>query len=239
MKNKIVSKLLLGITILMLMVIISYGIIYSINKSKFIIEYYKTDITLVEDVVFDEPHLINEYGAPIKLNRGAQGVIDYYIDWRVKEQDYERIRAKFFLENSDEFVVYLMPKQEAESNGYYILQSLDASIEKYDGSVIQVVPGTIDVVIPIIDFDRIEEAQTIISDHNKIVETYNQEVTQTIISGSIVAALIAVILVFALWLIYYFVRNVNVRKAILIISICIDVVMIIASLFELYVSRWI
>ena len=238
MKEKTLTMILVGMSILLFVVIISFGFIYSINKSKLIIEYYHTDITLSEGVIFDDPHLINEYGAPITLNKGSQGVIAYYIDWREKEHNYERIRAKFILENNNEVVVYLMPKQEAESNGYYIVQSLDASIEKYDGNVVQTIPGTIDVVIPIIDFDKIEESQTIMTEHKQIVETYNQKVKQTIISGSIVAILIAVILVFAIWLLYYFVRKVNVRKAIVIISICIVVVMAIASVFELYVSQW-
>ena len=238
MKEKTLTMILVGMSILLFVVIISFGFIYSINKSKLIIEYYHTDITLSEGVIFDDPHLINEYGAPITLNKGSQGVIAYYIDWREKEHNYERIRAKFILENNNEVVVYLMPKQEAESNGYYIVQSLDASIEKYDGSVVQTIPGTIDVVIPIIDFDKIEETQTIMLEHKQIVDIYNQKVKQTIISGSIVAILIAVILVFAIWLLYYFVRKVNVRKAIVIISICIVVVMAIASVFELYVSQW-
>ena len=238
MKEKTLTMILVGMSILLFVVIISFGFIYSINKSKLINEYYHTDITLSEGVIFDDPHLINEYGAPITLNKGFQGVIDYYIDWREKEHNYERIRAKFILENNDEVVVYLMPKQEAESNGYYIVQSLDASIEKYDGSVVQTIPGTIDVVIPIIGFNKIEEAQTIMSEYKQIVETYNQKVKQTIISGSIVAIVIAIILVFAIWLLYYFVRNGKVRKAIVVISICIDVVMVIASIFELYVSQW-
>ena len=50
-----------------------------------------TDITLSEGVIFDDPHLINEYGAPITLNKGFQGVIDYYIDWREKEHNYVNI----------------------------------------------------------------------------------------------------------------------------------------------------
>ena len=93
--------------------------------------------------------------------------------------------------------------------------------------------------IPEIDINKINDSQKITSEFIQIYETYHQEVKQTIIKGSVISVIIALAVAAFIWLIRIFMRKDNAVKILVIITICIDVILLHADAIELYISLWI
>ena len=128
-------------------VIIAYGTIKSINKTKFVSESYQTEITMAKTVVLDGQSVISKYGKSISLESGMNGEIKDVIDWYGEKHIYQHIRAEFVLSNGDTLYVIL-----------------NNDIECLDNTI-----------TPIIDINNIENSQIVISEFNQTHDLYNHK----------------------------------------------------------------
>lgn len=210
MKKESINKLIIVLMILLSAEIIAYGTIKSINRSELVSESYQTEITMAKTVVLDGQSVISKYGKSISLESGMKGEIKDVIDWYGEKHNYQHIRAEFVLSNGDTLYVIL-----------------NNDIECLDNTI-----------TPVIDINNIENSQIVISDFNQTRDLYNYKVKQTIISGCIISTIIAVIIVSIVIIIKSFIHFASAEKTLIIFSACIDTVMLIAILFESYVSGW-
>ena len=210
MKVKPHNKWLLTTTILMFVLFSSYGVIKSVEKSKQVYGKYQKEITVKEKIMLDDQSVVNQYGKPIILEAGTTGEIYDLIEPYGEKSGYQHIKASFHLDEGGIFSVILRYEPESEK----------------------------DSSIPVIDINKINDSQKITSEFIQIYETYHQEVKQTIIIGSVIAAVIALALVSVIWIIRSFMRRDNAVKTLVIITICIDAFMISADMLELYLSNW-
>ena len=95
MKSKTSNIILVITTILLFLLVAAYGVIKSVRKTKSITEGYKTGITMKETVVFDDPHIVKQYGGPVTLEAGTAGEIYDVIDWYTEEHEHKHIKASF------------------------------------------------------------------------------------------------------------------------------------------------
>lgn len=188
----------------------SYGVIKSVEMSKQVYGKYQKEITVKEKIVLDDQSVVNQYGKPIILEAGTTGEIYDLIEPYGEKSGYQHIKASFHLDEGGIFSVILRYEPESEK----------------------------DSSIPVIDINKINDSQKITSEFIQIYETYHQEVKQTIIIGSVIAAVIALALVSVIWIIRSFMRRDNAVKTLVIITICIDAFMISADMLELYLSNW-
>lgn len=210
MKVKPHNKWLLTTTILMFVLFSSYGVIKSVEKSKQVYGKYQKEITVKEKIVLDDQSVVNQYGKPIILEAGTTGEIYDIIEPYGEKYGYRHIKASFCLDEGGIFSVILRyePESGKESS------------------------------IPEIDINKINDSQEITSEYIQIYETYHKEVKQTIIKGSIIAAVIALALLSFIWIIRSFMHKDNAVKTLVIITICVDAFMISADMLELYLSNW-
>lgn len=210
MKKESINKLIIVLMILLSAEIIAYGTIKSINRSKLVSESYQTEITMAKTVVLDGQSVISKYGKSISLESGMKGEIKDVIDWYGEKHNYQHIRAEFVLSNGDTLYVIL-----------------NNDIECLDNTI-----------TPVIDINNIENSQIVISEFNQTHDLYNYKVKQTIITGCIISTIIAVIIVSIVIIFKSFIHFASAEKMLIIFSACVDTVMLIAILFESYVSGW-
>ena len=210
MKKESINKLIIVLMILLSAEIIAYGTIKSINRSKLVSESYQTEITMAKTVVLDGQSVISKYGKSISLESGMKGEIKDVIDWYGEKHNYQHIRAEFVLSNGDTLYVIL-----------------NNDIECLDNTI-----------TPVIDINNIENSQIVISEFNQTHDLYNHKVKQTIITGCIISTVIAVIIVSIVIIFKSFIHFASSEKMLIIFSACVDTVMLIAILFESYVSGW-
>ena len=233
MKSKTSNIILVITTILMFLLVTAYGVIKSVRKTKSITEGYKTGITMKETVVFDDPHIVKQYGGPVTLEAGTVGEIYEIIDWYTEKPEYKHIQARFDLEEGESFKVIL--DYEAE-NG----KDTDVSIDTYNGSINafdDAEQNTFEAATPVLNINKINDSQKIASEFKQMRERYYQRVKQTIINGSIIGVVIAFALAAAIWLVKLFVRKEKVGKALAILTICIDVAMALIDVVAFLLTR--
>lgn len=211
MKIKSGNKILVITTILMFILVTAYGVIKTSEKSKQVYEKYQKEITVKEKIVLDDQSVVNQYGKPIILEAGTTGEIYDLIEPYGEKSGYRHIKATFHLDEGGMFSVILRyePESGKESS------------------------------IPEIDINKINDSQKITSEFTQIYETYHQEVKQTIIKGSVISVFIALAVVAFIWLIRFLMRKDNAVRILVIITICIDVILLHADAIELYISLWI
>lgn len=211
MKIKSVNKILAVTTILMFLLVTAYGVIKTSEKSKRVFGKYQKEITVKEKIVLDDQSIINRYGKPIILEAGTTGEIFDLIEPYGEKLGYRHIKATFHFDEGGMFSVILRyePESGKESS------------------------------IPEIDINKINDSQKITSEFIQIYETYHQEVKQTIIKGIVISVVIALAAVAFIWLIRFFMRKDNAVRILVIITICIDVILLHADAIELYISLWI
>lgn len=211
MKIKSGKKILVITTILMFLLVTAYGVIKTSEKSKRVFGKYQKEITVKEKIVLDDQSIINRYGKPIILEAGTTGEIYDLIESSGEKLGYRHIKATFHLDEGGMFSVILRyePESGKESS------------------------------VPEIDINKINDSQKITSEFIQIYETYHQEVKQTIIKGSVISVFIALAAVAFIWLIRFLMRKDNAVRILVIITICIDVILLHADAIELYISLWI
>jgi hypothetical protein len=228
MKMKSQNKWLILASILMFFLVTAYGVIGSVLKAKHVCESYKTGITLNKTVVFDDPHIVKQYGGPITLEAGTAGEIFDVIDRYTEEHNYKHIRASFPLDEGKEIDVILGYEMESGKDTDIIIDTYTVPENPFED---ESETYTFEVKTPEININIINDSQRIISEFNQARVRYNQNIKQTIISGSIVAVICALAFVAVIWFVNLFVQKEQVEKVLVILTICFDVVMILVDLF--------
>jgi len=237
MKHKSQNKWLLLTTVLMFLIVSSYGVIKSVQKTKSITESYNNSITLKDTVVIDDRTIVEKYGEPVTLEAGTAGRINDKFNSYGEKHGYEHIKAEFTLEKNEIIDVILCIDYEAEfdgkEQGNNATRPSQKSIDLSQSIDDMVIDKTILDSTPRISISKIENSQTIVSEFNLIRERYYQEVRQTIIKGGVIAGIIALAMAAGVWLVKLIVRKEKVGKVLLILSICIDVVMLLVDVVAL------
>ena len=238
MNNNFINKPLVIATILMLLAVSSFGIIKSIGKSRQVVESYYSEISLNETIVLDDQNTLNKFGSPITLEKGTRGEISDSFDWYGETHGYKHIKARFTLEDSkrlDVILIFEPGNEEIVDN----TQAVDATITIGNGEEQQIIPGTITVSDPpFIDINNVENSQRIISEFQQVRESYNRKVKKTVVTGSVISVVIAIALVSVVWTIKLVCHKEKIARILLIVSACIDVVMVIAAALEYYFIGW-
>ena len=238
MNNKSTNKALVIATILMLLAVSSFGIIKSIGKSRQVVESYYSEISLNESIVLDDQNTLNKFGSPITLEKGTRGEISDSFDWYSECHGYKHIKARFNLDDNKRLDVILLfePGNEETADN---TQVVDATITIGNGEEQQIIPGTITVSDPpFIDINNVEDSQRIITEFQQTRESYNRKVKKTVVTGSVISVMIAIALVSVVWTIKLVCHKEKIARILLIVSACIDVVMVIAAAFEFYFIGW-
>lgn len=209
MKIKSGIKILAITTILMFLLVTAYGVIKTSEKSKRVFGEYQKEITVKEKIVLDDQSIINQYGKPIILEAGTTGEIYDLIEPYGEKSGYRHIKATFHLDEGGMFSVILRyePESGKESS------------------------------IPEIDINKINDSQKITSEFLQAREKYYQAVKQIRIKGSVLGAIAALAMVAGVWLVKHIVRKEKVGKVLLILTICIDVVLVLVDLISFYLIK--
>lgn len=235
MKMKSQNKWLILTTILMFFLVTAYGVIGSWQNAKSITEGYKTGITLKETVVLDNERIIAQYGEPVTLEAGTEGEISDVIDQYTEKHEYKHIRASFPLDEGEKISVILGYEMESGKDTDIIVDTYDARINILDDEKDQ--GNTFEVATPVININKINDSQKIASEFLQTREKYYQAVKQTRIKGSVLGAIAALAMVAVIWLVKLIVRKEKVGKVLLILSICIDVVLVLVDLISFYLIK--
>ena len=233
MKSKTSNIILVITTILMFLLVTAYGVIKSVRKTKSITEGYKTSITLNETVVFDDPHIVKQYGGPVTLEAGTSGEVYDVIDWYTEEHEHKHIKASFTLDEGGKFNVLLGYEMESGKD-------TDVSIDTYNGSINafdDAEQNTFEAATPVLNINKINDSQKIASEFKQMRERYYQRVKQTIKDGSIKSVIVAFALVAGIWVVKLTVRKEKVGKTLVILTICIDVAMALIDVVAYLLTR--
>ena len=233
MKTKSQTKLLIFTTILMFFIVAAYGVIDSWQDSKSITEGYKTSITLKETVVFDDQLIVKQYGGPVTLEAGTAGEIYEIIAWFTEEHEYKHIRAEFTFDEDKKIGVILDYEAASENDSDVIIDTYNGTINPLDDKSEQY---TFVTVTPTININKINDSQKIASEFKQMRERYYQRVKQTIRDGSIKGAIVALALVVVIWLVKLIVRKEKVGKVLVILTICIDGLMLHVDALAFYLT---
>lgn len=227
--NILKNKLLIISTILLFVTVSFYGIIRSINNAKRMFATFQADITINETVVLDNQDVLKVYGGPVILEKGMTGKIldSFELNWEIR--GYEHIHAQFTIKKGTiiEVILEFEPEENEAAEKSYGNETEECFIQE---NIIASSPNRIRI-------DKIENYQELISEFKQIRDDYYKKVKQTIVSGSVFAVIIAIVLVAIVWIIRFFVRKNNVGKILTIATTCVDVVMALAALIELYFTN--
>ena len=219
----------------MFFLVTAYGVIGSWQNAKTITEGYKTGIMLKETVVLDNERIIAQYGEPVTLEAGTQGEISDVIDQYTEKHEYKHIRASFHLDEGEKISVILGYEMESGKDTDIIVDTYDARINILDDEKDQ--GNTFEVATPVININKINDSQKIASEFLQAREKYYQAVKQTRIKGSVLGAIAALAMVAGVWLVKHIVRKEKVGKVLLILTICIDVVLVLVDLISFYLIK--
>lgn len=226
MSKKASNIWLLITTILMFLLVAAYGLNKAYRKTKGITEGYKTRITLKETVVFDDQDIVDQYGGPVTLEAGTAGEIYEILDWYIVKHQYKHIQASF---PTDAGRLNVILGYEMEDGA-----DTDANVEIYNASINVLDEEkeqgkTFQVATPVININKINDSQKIVSGFKQMYERYYQRVNQTWIKGGIIGAICAFVMVSAVWLIKLLVRKEKAVKVLIIVTFCFDILMVLVN----------
>ena len=233
MKSKTSNIILVITTILLFLLVAAYGVIKSVRKTKSITEGYKTGITMKETVVFDDPHIVKQYGGPVTLEAGTAGEIYDVIDWYTEEHEHKHIKASFTFDEGEKFNVILGYEMESGKDTDVSINIYNGSINAFDDAE----QNTFEAATPVLNINKINDSQKIASEFKQMRERYYQRVKQTIKDGSIKGVIVAFALVAVIWVVKLTVRKEKVGKALAILTICIDVAMALIDVVAYLLTR--
>ena len=116
-----------------------------------------------------------------------------------------------------------------------IIDTFEVNINALDDSKPEEIT-TIEITTPVININKINDSQKIVSEFKQTRERYDQSIKQTIISGSIIAAVKALAIVAVVWLVKLIARKEKVSKALVVLTICFDGLMVPVDLIWLYLT---
>lgn len=171
--NKRKKILLVVLIILFLIESIPFGLICSKVYVKYgLFQIYRKEITLANEVIFDDQKTIDKYGEPVVLQSGINGYISDKVDYWGDERGYDFIDASLTLNNGDIFDIAI---------------ALNA--------------GSLYPLAPTIDISNFEDANIIQMEYKLSRESYFSKVNSANELGLILGAVISLILSFLVCLI--------------------------------------
>ena len=178
------KKALVIITVIILIIVIPTGLFITRMNMYGISEIYYKEFTLTEDIVFDDPQVIELIGEPVTLEAGTQGVIVDAIDYGGDTRGYEYISAHYSIGGKGLCSVVISIDPEAETRAHVITDS-----------------NVTDILL-IINISKIESGQTIIPEYLQTRENYHTRVRNEWIKGTAITVTVAAALVAATCLTY-------------------------------------
>ncbi len=186
------KKALVIITVIILIIVIPTGLFITRMNTYGISEIYYKEFTLTEDIVFDDPQVIELIGEPVTLEAGTQGVIVDAIDDGGDTRGYEYISAHYSIGGKGLCSVVISIDPEAETRAHVITDS-----------------NVTDILL-IINISKIESGQTIIPEYLQTRENYHTRARNEWIKGTVITVTVAAALVAAACLTY---KRMNKRTA--------------------------
>ena len=178
------KKALVIITVIILIIVIPTGLFITRMNTYGISEIYYKEFTLTEDIVFDDPQVIELIGEPVTLEAGMQGVIVDAIDYGGDTKGHEYINTRCGIGDGGLYSIVISIDPEAESH---------AQINKDSNTT---------YILLVINISKIESGQTIIPEYLQTRENYHTRVRNEWIKGSAITVTVAVALVAAACLTY-------------------------------------
>ena len=178
------KKALVIITVIILIIVIPTGMFITRMNTYGISEIYYKKFTLTEDIVFDDPQVIELIGEPITLEAGTQGVIVDAIDDGGDTRGYEYISARYDIGGKGLCSVVISIDSETETSAHVITDS-----------------NVTDILL-VINISKIESGQTIIPEYLQTRENYHTRVRNEWIKGTAITVTVAAALVAATCLTY-------------------------------------
>lgn len=178
------KKALVIITVIILIIVIPTGMFITRMNTYGISEIYYKKFTLTEDIVFDDPQVIELIGEPEILEAGTQGVIVDAIDYVGDTRGYEYISARYDIGGKGLCSVVISIDPETETSAHVITDS-----------------NVTDILL-VINISKIESGQTIIPEYLQTRENYHTRVRNEWIKGTVITVTVAAALVAAACLTY-------------------------------------
>lgn len=145
------------ICIALVAISVPIGLFMGNSYEHFISETYFKEFTLVNDVVFDEPEIVDFYGGPLTFPAGTKGSISESVSGGVEIKGYEYINIHIHSENG---------------TGVDAAISIDPDSEKG----IYTLEGDIYGVVVVFSLKDIEDSQTILAEYEELHERYYSRV---------------------------------------------------------------
>lgn len=162
----------LVVLILMVAACVAAGVLGAYSHERNIVEVLYRDVTVTEDIVFDDDETVKKYGGAVTIPAGMTGTIRNMVNSRGDAAGEGRIRAEFKLDDGT-FIMAAIPADPDADTGSYRF---------------------------VIDVNKIESGQTILSEYRQTRETCKTRVRNTWILG-ILTGIVAAILLTAFFVI--------------------------------------
>ena len=173
------KKALVIITVIILIIVIPTGLFITRMNTYGISEIYYKEFTLTEDIVFDDPQVIELIGEPVTLEAGMQGVIVDAIDYGGDTKGHEFINTRCGIGDGGLYSIVISIDPEAETHAQ-IIKNSNATY-----------------ILLVINISKIESGQTIIPEYLQTRENYHTRVRNEWIKGAAITVTIAAALVAA------------------------------------------
>lgn len=201
------------IELLMLMVVISVicGVFSTKNYDfNHLFEVFECDVTLVEDIVFDDEVTLAYYDNPVSLNAGTKGKVNDTVTCFIDDYGTDYMRVSFLLSDGQEFVTAISVYPESERNTEPLTKA------------------------KIIDISQIESPDSVVEKYTQSREKFRSRKKNIDIIGPVVTFVASVVFAAIILLVDYKLRKSNNdNKVLLYIMLVVDVVLLISSIVSI------
>ena len=144
--------------------------------STWIVEYCKKDTVIAEEMVFDEPEIIEQYGGKLVIKEGTRCRVYDAIAYTRDLNGYEYIDADLILGNSRSIKVAISFEHGSEKTVY---------------PATEIFPHSTDDYIIVFDVGKLESSQEVLEKYKQTYKRYNSRVNGARIIGIAIGAGIA------------------------------------------------
>ena len=156
----------LVVLILMIAACVAAGVLGAYSHERNIVEVLYRDVTVTEDIVFDDDETVEKYGGAVTIPAGMTGTIRNMVNSKGDAAGEGLIRAEFKLDDGT-FIMAAIPADPDADTGSYRF---------------------------VIDVNKIESGQMILSEYRQTRETYKTRVRNTWVLGILTGIVSAILL---------------------------------------------
>ena len=156
----------LVVLILMIAACVAAGVLGAYSHKRNIVEVLYRDVTVTEDIVFDDDETVEKYGGAVTIPAGMTGTIRNMVNSKGDAAGEGLIRAEFKLDDGT-FIMAAIPADPDADTGSYRF---------------------------VIDVNKIESGQMILSEYRQTRETYKTRVRNTWVLGILTGIVSAILL---------------------------------------------